>query len=474
MSSLEEDLHVIGAVSGVDLAIADVGERDVRVGSELPLVLRLSSIRTAGSTGDARLGRIRVDWVLAVQPEHAGGGVVPKTHDEGHSLVEGTSELGHATELLVGVGVGEEGLGSSAEVVGETVEVLAGKGGGLVLNDSATLDVLSADLFHSAVVSAVLSDELSDNSDWLGGVDLVLRARSVEVGVAVSELSEVTAIFIAGTVLAISTVTALQALASGGLSDGARVSSVGLRLLVGLPDVHLHAARSVLAGGGRGVPALNVGLTSDELDVVGALSVTVTSTVLGSGLVARVLGHATISIECSEVEGTVEAARQVAHIHVKGELSVLEFELLVSVLAIHEVSTSSNVGTILRLSDVVKAELVAFGGDTIGVSPGVLVDSVKSASLGARLVIGAVAGVPLGASVAVGVAASDVSPPPVGIQDDLASLRLASTGLGACLIGQRQVVFLGLGSDLLGGGDCDECCCCEGVEHNFVKFFIIN
>ena len=172
MSSLEEDLHVIGAVSGVDLAIADVGERDVRVGSELPLVFRLSSIRTAGSTGDARLGRIRVDWVLAVQPEHAGGGVVPKAHNEGHSGVEGASELAHATELLVGVGVGEEGLGSGAEVVAETVEGLAGEGGGLVLNDSAALEVLSADLLHIGVVSAVFCDELGDNSDRLGGVNL--------------------------------------------------------------------------------------------------------------------------------------------------------------------------------------------------------------------------------------------------------------------------------------------------------------
>ena len=473
MCSLEEDFHVIGAVSGVDLAIADVRVFDVRRGGLLPLFGGLSGIRSARSTGDARLGRIRVNWVLAVQPEHAGGGVVPKAHNEGHSPLEGSSELGHATELAVGVGVGEEGLGSGAEVIRETVEGLAGEGRGLVLNDSAALDVLSADLLHSGVVSAVLSDELSDNSNRLGGVNLVLRAGSVEVGVTVSVLGEVTAIFVASTVLAISTITALLALASGGLSDGARVSRVSLGFLVGFPDVHLHAAGSVLAGGGRGVPALNISLTSDELDVVGALGVTIASTVLGSSLVGGVLGHATISIHSAEVEGTVEAAGQVAHIHVKGELGVLEFELLVSVLAVHEVSTRSYVVAILGMSDVVKAELVALGGDTISVCPGVLIDSVKSALLGARLVIGAEGSIPFSAGVAVCVAANVVSPPPVGIQDNLTSLVLASTGLGACLIGQRQVVLLLLCADLLGGGDCDECCCCEGLEHNFVKFFII-
>ena len=219
MSSLEEDFHALGAVSGVDLTMADVGVGDVGVGGELPLVCGLSGIGTAGSTGDARLGRISIDWVLAVQPEHAGGGVVPKAHNESHSGVEGASELTHATELLVGVGVGEEGLGSGAEVVAETVEGLAGEGGGLVLNDSAALEVLSADLLHGGVVSAVFSDELGDNSDGLGGVDLVLGSGAVEVGVAVSVLSEITAILVAGTVLAISAITALLALASGGLSD---------------------------------------------------------------------------------------------------------------------------------------------------------------------------------------------------------------------------------------------------------------
>ena len=59
---------------------------------------------------------------------------------------------------------------------------------------------------------------------------------------------------------------------------------------VGLPDIHLVTAgagatsASVSVVGGS-APALNVGLAVDELDVLGALSVTVSSTVLGTCLV---------------------------------------------------------------------------------------------------------------------------------------------------------------------------------------------
>ena len=172
MSSLEEDLHALGAVSGVDLAMADVRVGDIRVGGELPLISGLSGIGAAGSTGDARLGRISVNWVLAVQPEHAGGGIVPKAHNEGHTTVERSIELFHATDSLVGVGVGEDALCSRAEVVSETIVVLASEGGRFVLNDSVALDVLSADLFHGGVVSAVFCEELGDNSNRLGGVNL--------------------------------------------------------------------------------------------------------------------------------------------------------------------------------------------------------------------------------------------------------------------------------------------------------------
>merc|ERR1719414_1581975 len=57
---------------------------------------------------------------------------------------------------------------------------------------------------------------------------------------------------------------------------------------VGLPDVHLRTAVTVVADGPglRHVPVLQVGLACDELQVVRTLCVTVTSAVLGARHVA--------------------------------------------------------------------------------------------------------------------------------------------------------------------------------------------
>jgi hypothetical protein len=52
-------------------------------------------------------------------------------------------------------------------------------------------------------------------------------------------------------------------------------------------------------------------LSVDELDVLRTLSITVSGTILGTGLVARVLGHSSIGIHLSEVQSTVQSARKV-------------------------------------------------------------------------------------------------------------------------------------------------------------------
>ncbi len=80
-----------------------------------------------------------------------------------------------------------------------------------------------------------------------------------------------------------------------------------------IPDIHLGAARAVLADTSVGVvgrlnPLARVGLTVDELQVTRALSIAVAGSVLGTSLVARVLGQTAILIHGHEVEGTVETA----------------------------------------------------------------------------------------------------------------------------------------------------------------------
>ena len=69
------------------------------------------------------------------------------------------------------------------------------------------------------------------------------------------------------------------------------------------------------------LPILNIRLTIDKLNIMRALGVAVAGPVLGARLVTRE-GKAAVLRHLHKVEGAVEAARQVAHVHVKGELFV--------------------------------------------------------------------------------------------------------------------------------------------------------
>jgi hypothetical protein len=103
-------------------------------------------------------------------------------------------------------------------------------------------------------------------------------------------------------------------------------------------------------------------LSVDELDIVWALRIAVSGSVLGTSLVARVLGHTTVGFHLREVDGTIETAAKVGDIDVEGEFLVLEFEHLVGRLAGHQVDTRTNIGTGHEL----EGKSITRGGDTIG------------------------------------------------------------------------------------------------------------
>lgn len=56
---------------------------------------------------------------------------------------------------------------------------------------------------------------------------------------------------------------------------------------------------------------------------MGALGVTVSSSVCGTSLVASVCGHSAVKVHLGEVESTVESAGEVGHVNIEGELVVL-------------------------------------------------------------------------------------------------------------------------------------------------------
>ena len=175
-----------GGVEGADF--------DVRVGNldatTVSLDVRgLAGVGAARATLDTGEGRILVEGVVGVEPEHVHGIVVPDGEDEDHALLERLADLREAAQRLEGVGVAERGLLRRAPRVGDGVARRATDRRLRVGDDSTALHVEAADLRESSRVSAVGSDELRDNGDLLRGVDGL--SGTVEGGVTLAEGVEV-------------------------------------------------------------------------------------------------------------------------------------------------------------------------------------------------------------------------------------------------------------------------------------------
>lgn len=219
---------------------------------------------------------------------HVGLVVVPQRHDEDHAAVcEGITHSLHATFRGKGIGVAEDRLLVLAEGVGDRVTADASYVGSGLIEDLTTLNVFATDLDEVAVGGVVGSNELSDDSERLGGVDGL--ARAVECSVAHSERVEVAAVLVTETLVSVTGArSAISIIGAGGVARNTDVWSHGVRDAVRLPDVHLVTARAGVASAcvcvvGGSTPALNVGLALDELDILWTLGITVAGTVLGAG-----------------------------------------------------------------------------------------------------------------------------------------------------------------------------------------------
>ena len=109
-------------------------------------------------------------------------------------------------------------------------------------------------------------------------------------------------------------IAAVDAVAARLLLDRASVRREGRADAVGLPHIHLNAARAVLPGAGVGVrlggrPVDDVGLAVDELDVARALGVAVSGTILGTCLIAWEPRHPTIRVHLNKIDGSVDTTR---------------------------------------------------------------------------------------------------------------------------------------------------------------------
>ena len=261
----------------------DVGEDDAGVGAVGLEVLRLAGGGRAGTARDSGLAWVGVGGVGGVEPQHVDRVVVPERHDEDVAAGERRAHGVEAAELREGVVVAEGGLLVLAEGVGDGVAGGAGDLGLGVLVHLAVLDVKALDLAERGAGA----DELGHNGHLRLGVELHAGAEEALVTHAVAV--EVAAVLVADAVVAVVTVAAVSACAGSETRALAGMRGVGGRDGVGLPDVHLGAAGAsvTLAGVGvvlSAVPALNVSLSVDPLDVVGALSVAVSWNLLETAM----------------------------------------------------------------------------------------------------------------------------------------------------------------------------------------------
>lgn len=145
---------------------------------------------------------------------------------------------------------------------------------------------------------------------------------------------------------------------------------------------------------------------------MGALRVTVSSSILSTGFVGGVLARSTVFLHLGEVECSVETARKLGDVNVESELLVQEVEHLVLGVAVHEVDARANVG-VFALGNELEGKGITAGADTVNAP---VVGTFQGAVLGTCSAIGTESFVPGTAGVTIGVSSLVVEPAPVGVE----------------------------------------------------------
>jgi hypothetical protein len=285
-----------------------------------------------------------------------------------------------------------------------------------MLDGFAILSVELADLSDLSIVGAVFCDELRGDRDRLLGVDFVIGSRTPELGVFAHETVglQVASIFITDTFETIGAIVATVGSGASNVVLGASMHGEGSRDAVCLPQIDLSAASSILASSCVGVslgwfPILHIGLAIDEFQIMWALSITVSGSILSTGSIELTL--TSIFLHLNEVQSTIQTTSKLRIVDSEGELLVLEFQHLVVVIIFHQVCTRSNISAVGTLRHESKFETRATSLNAIGVGV-LLICSLHNALRGASCLITARPSV---ASVAVGCGAFGVEPSPICI-----------------------------------------------------------
>lgn len=208
--------------SNPDVGVDDIGTTGLRLDG-----LRVTRGCSAATTSSTR-GTSRVCGVGAVEPEHVDGVVVPQTHHQDHTIPNCSTHVGQTAVFGEGGSLAKGGDLSSTEVGVDDISANSGDLGRRLGDDNAVLDVVTSDLGEGTGISAVASDELSHNGEWLGGVNSL--AGAVEVSVTETVRVEITSVRVAGTSVTVATVGTTAGIGSANGLGGciARMRSQGL------------------------------------------------------------------------------------------------------------------------------------------------------------------------------------------------------------------------------------------------------
>jgi len=186
-----------------------------------------------------------------------------------------------------------------------------------MLNDVSILNKDSLDFDEFTGGGLIISMELGHNSEWSSGINLEGRSWTEEVGNTSSEWVKIATILITDTSnISVSVTTFIFVVTFVKAIVHARMCSESTRDGIGFPNIHLSATSTPLTFTGvwirwGWVPSIDVTLSINELDILWALSITISGTILSTSFVLWISRFTSILFHFDEVESSVKTTWQV-------------------------------------------------------------------------------------------------------------------------------------------------------------------
>lgn len=173
--------------------------------------------------------------------------IIPNGHDKDHTVIHGFTHLFETTLNLEIVFVSHDTLERIAHLISDRI-VLGISSWNVrfwVFENFTILNENSSNFFQVTSICSIFSDELSNNGEWLGGINSL--SWTIEIFNTSSEWVKIATIFIAYTLVSLVSLSTFSTLASLSSGHGTWMSSISFRDRVGLPDIHFSAAGSILS-----------------------------------------------------------------------------------------------------------------------------------------------------------------------------------------------------------------------------------